>query len=816
MRHIRLRTLLSAVMLLAVTCIHAGDEDRVFKTFNASSGLADNSAQTINCTLTGRIVISTIGHINFYDGTAFSHIDTEQEDIYPLSNYSGNYHVYFDKSHHLWLKNTHSVTCVDLLTERFLPEIAEEFKRMGVTAPVQDLFVDADGSLWLMYDYRLHCMEKGWEVPVVRTANLQDIDVYNDSQLLEFYGNGEVAGYDLASGRQLYRKAAYDASSAEKYASSSLIRRHEDCYYQIRNGETEAVLLCFDAKKRQWSTLMEMPYHLNNLVLHDDRVYMACEYGYWTYDLATGDTRHVEELKLSDGRLLQTDVNTIEFDRQGGMWLGTERRGLLYSKPFVSPFVVYSWNQPEAREYALMMDRQPQTPLFPGQGVNCTFRDSRGWTWVGTLTGLRMYTSVKAKPRTFTHADGLLNNVIHSVIEDNMHNIWASTSYGITRLQIDSGRVKRIVSYNSEDNIPDESFVNGRSIKLADGTIVMQALDHVVAFNPANFHNDQIREMKLYPKLIRLMVNGTNVLPGMKIDGRVILEKAITRTREIDLNYNQNSISLTFSGLNYFRPIQTLYRLRVKGYDEKWKVMSHYNSNGKVDSRGMLHLPLNGLRPGKYVVELQASMDGEAWAVEPFQWVIKISEPWWRTTGVYLTLALLALALLGLNVVWYNRNMRLRLRIGNEEGDIIKRIMNFADRCDSYNGEILTPHSAMGGDGGSGDMDMSDDFVQVMLKLVPYLNANKDKKYTMRELAEQADMEMGKLYDVISANLYKSPRLLAQTLRLQRAAEMLQTTELSVEEVAEQCGFVSPNYFIASFYHQYRQTPLDYRTSTPL
>ena len=34
------------------------------------------------------------------------------------------------------------------------------------------------------------------------------------------------------------------------------------------------------------------------------------------------------------------------------------------------------------------------------------------------------------------------------------------------------------------------------------------------------------------------------------------------------------------------------------------------------------------------------------------------------------------------------------------------------------------------------------------------------------------------------------------------------------ERIAEELGFVSPNYMISSFFHYYRQTPDDYRNST--
>ena len=54
--------------------------DRRFRVINAADGLADNSAQTIKCTFSGRLVVSTIGHINFYDGSGFTHISSGDRD----------------------------------------------------------------------------------------------------------------------------------------------------------------------------------------------------------------------------------------------------------------------------------------------------------------------------------------------------------------------------------------------------------------------------------------------------------------------------------------------------------------------------------------------------------------------------------------------------------------------------------------------------------------------------------------------------------------------------------------------------------------
>ena len=40
--------------------------------------------------------------------------------------------------------------------------------------------------------------------------------------------------------------------------------------------------------------------------------------------------------------------------------------------------------------------------------------------------------------------------------------------------------------------------------------------------------------------------------------------------------------------------------------------------------------------------------------------------------------------------------------------------------------------------------------------------------------------------------------------------------DLLVEDIAGNLNFVTPNYFVSSFYHQYRLTPKDYRNSNDL
>ena len=807
------RPLLTLLCLLSVTGLWATEEHRVFHSFNASHGLADNSAQTILCTRTGRMVITTIGHINFYDGDAFTHIDPKPEDLFSLPKYNGHYRLFFDRHHHLWLKDKRTVSCVDLMTERFVHNVQDVISGLGMDKPVDDLFGDTGSQLWCLSGERLYGIDVKKAFPVNSNSELQDVDTYQDRQLLMFYGDGVVSAYDLKNGSHLYNSAAFTDKNAGNYASSSVICRDSNMYYQIRNGEKEAVLLCFDVERRQWRKLLETPYHLNNMVVRDGIIYIASEYGYWTYETATDRTDHIQELTLTRGRKLLTDINTLCFDRQGGLWLGTERRGVLYSRPYDLPFACYTWDDPKAAYYASLMDAQ-LTPQTLPRHVNCQFRDSRGWLWTGRYTGLQLQKPDEKTSRLFTKADGLMNEMIHSIVEDDNNDIWAATSYGVSHLVIGNKTVQHIETYYSQDNVPAESFTRQRALKLDNGDIIMQSLDHIIKFNPESFHTAEISKMELYPKLIKLSINGHNIDAGTQLDGRTIIDRSVTRLREITVNYKHNSLVLTFSGLNFMRPIQTVYRFRVKGVFNDWHIVSHNDSIGWVDKNGLLHLPLLTLPAGTYEVEMQASMSADKWPVEPQKWTIKVEEPWWRSTGIYLLLMLLLLVMLLYNLFYFYRNTRLRMLFNNEEEDLLKRINNYVMRCEALMSETLSSPTEDAQQVAE-EEEQNRDFNEAMLKIIPFVRKRRTRHITLHELSDITQKDTKSLLTLLSANLSRSPRYLAGLFKLQEAACQLTDSDKTIEEIAGDCGFGTPNNFIASFYHRYRMTPAAYRKSMP-
>ena len=813
MKLIRLYGLIMAFLLSSLTALaEDSTRDRRFRVINAADGLADNSAQTIKCTFSGRLVVSTIGHINFYDGSGFTHISSG-DSRYLLPKYKGHYHLYFDDSHHLWLKDKGMVTCVNMLTEQFVSDIGSIFQAQGVKGHVEDMFVDSSGSIWLVQGNNIYSRHGKVSLPLRKGRVLQDMDI-SDNIVLLFYDDCQVDVYDIIAKKKLYSTNSLNHEEVKDYQELSVIYKYRNGFFQIRNGNNKALLMWFDLGTRQWTKVLSTDYYLSNMTVKDDVLYIASAYGYWTYDTDSRQIEHYEMIKLTDGRELLTDMNCIEFDRQGGMWIGTEKRGLLYSKYIKSPFNVMTWDNPLSVKYAEMMDKVcTYDMLVKGHRLNCTYKDSRGWIWVGSLNGLYYFKPGQKDSICVKKEDGMVNDVVHSIIEDGKHNIWVSTSNGIVGLVIKNGKVTFVNSFINSDGIPAEAFVNGRAMRLDDGTIVMQALDHVVSFNPMKMSIMEGNNILLHPKFVRLQVNGTNIFAGTEIDGRVVTEKAVSRLNMIELPSTQNSLSLKFSSLNYFRPIQTYYRYRVSGLQDKWVMLSYYNSKGLVDKNGILHLPLLGLEPGNYMVEVQASMYPGKWTTPPVKVVVKIKEPWWRTTGLTLLISGVFLILIIWNIVIFSGNSRLKMKRNVSEVELFRRIDGFISRAESCRMEKQTRRSVNDeSEDVTSGADLDKDAVELLMELVPYSRNGKLDHNVLVQLAMKKRIKLTDIYDIITNNIFRSPALLTMAMLLEKASRDLIESGMTVEEIAEKNNFASPNYFIAMFFRRYGMTPLQWRS----
>ena len=85
----------------------------------------------------------------------------------------------------------------------------------------------------------------------------------------------------------------------------------------------------------------------------------------------------------------------------------------------------------------------------------------------------------------FTTEDGLSNNNLYAVYEDDFGNLWMSSDYGIIRFNKETNRGK---AFLPSDGITHHEFNRISHFKDEEGRIYFGGLNGVTVFNPKDFH----------------------------------------------------------------------------------------------------------------------------------------------------------------------------------------------------------------------------------------------------------------------------------------------------------------------------------------
>ena len=160
------------------------------------------------------------------------------------------------------------------------------------------------------------------------------------------------------------------------------------------------------------------------------------------------------------------------------------------------------------------------------------------------------------------------------------------------------------------------------------------------------------------------------------------------------------------------------------------------------------------------------------WEGEPSRWTIVVNESWWRAKGIYYSAGLLLLLLAVANLIIYIRNVRMRVRRTHEEGNIVSKICLFAERAENMDKASLSP---LGEEySPAEEQHPTAEFCDIMERLLPVVSSSRKEELTMRRLGEVAGVDIVRLYEVVTANIHKSPRDIIRRRRLRKAAEDLQ------------------------------------------
>ena len=103
--------------------------------------------------------------------------------------------------------------------------------------------------------------------------------------------------------------------------------------------------------------------------------------------------------------------------------------------------------------------------------------------WIGTTEGLYV---LDGKNGTllgkYTTEDGLPNNVICGIVEDDQQNIWLSTHNGLSKYNT---RENIFINYYNSDGLQGNEFSRGAFYKNSSDEIYFGGINGITFFNPS-------------------------------------------------------------------------------------------------------------------------------------------------------------------------------------------------------------------------------------------------------------------------------------------------------------------------------------------
>lgn len=317
-----------------------------------------------------------------------------------------------------------------------------------------------------------------------------------------------------------------------------------------------------------------------------------------------------------------TNINSIVFDRQHRLWAATNK-GLIVGNQLKLKAVCK----------ALAIDKQ-------------------GWIWVGTMNGVYVFDIQNGKTYRYGKEEGMTNEMIQDLVVDKLDEVWVTTANGLCRIRRtrSSEQPFALTMFDSQNKLGDAKFLPRTAASMVDGKLFFGSSTGFYIVDPI-----QVKDMEYtgHPVFTSLLVNNQEVVAGKEYDGRVILPFALSTTKKIVLEHDENFITVHFSGLNFDMPHHTYYKYRLQGVNNDWIEINPQDGIGRAN--------YTDLSPGTYKLEVYSAGLDKVWSKQSATLEIEVLAPLWATWWAKLLYFLAFIALMIFGVRWKIEQNRKRM-----------------------------------------------------------------------------------------------------------------------------------------------------------
>lgn len=587
--------------------------------------------------------------------------DPESNDINSLC---------YDKKDHLWIGAKKGVSKFNLKTEKIVYYSRSSLEVSNLSNEhVRKIYIDRKDDIWVctygggiarynrQYDVFMQYRHDN-AVPHSLGSNTV-VDIYEDQAgILWFavWGMG-LSKYDRNKNKfPHYRNVPGNKNSL---SGNIVMAIYEDSEETVWIGTRNEGLNKFDKKSGKFVHFKHdplNPHSINNntiFAITEDRqgnLWLGTDGGLHKYDKKSGRfTRYKHD--PDDNTTISGDTQfSVTEDRFGYIWAGGWDTGLSRLDPKTGRFKNYhyqagdktsisgqgiwdifessagdlwvtTWDGINKYDYktdsftSYTFDADSPGGI-PVESIGCVTESSDGTLWFGTHSGgLSKLNEKTGSFETFTSKDGLPNDVVYGILEDDEGNLWLSTNNGISRF---NPGTREFHNYDTSDGLQNNEFSLGASYKTREGMMIFGGINGYNAFYPSTISESTYRA----PIVITdFQMFNRSVEISQEIDGRVILDQSLASAGEITLSYRHNYFAFEFSSLHYSSPEKNLFAFKMEGFDKEW----NYTGAGR---RFAVYTNLD---PGNYTFKVKGTNSDGLWNEEETSLGITITPAWWAT-----------------------------------------------------------------------------------------------------------------------------------------------------------------------------------------
>jgi len=602
--------------------------------------------------------------------------------------------LFFDSNSRLWYGTTYNgVSCVEDIENKKIVTFNKSIYPLtsnyygGIIETSTDNFVIAmrDGGLYFLDYQTMNIRDESFSLK--RNDGLKSnaiTKIFQDS-----YGNIWIGYYTkglslIDRWRKPFLHFTYDDVFGNTQVSNNIRAIYQDRDGEIWIGSKEGG--CLTRFLRDENRFQHYCMEENNpYSIKDDYIFSICDAspGYlWVgtyreglalFDKNSGEFNHYLPNREQPGSIRSSSIYALEADSENNLYIGTVGEGMDYlargsnkfrhffSKPgdqdsladygvrnlfLDNDSILYIGTLKGFSIYHIQQNKFESLytdPLNPyslnSQTVNCVYVDTQGYIWLGTSSGgLNIFDREKSMFFAFTELDGLSNNNIWGIMEDDHHNLWLSTLNGLSKFtppdSLDPEYLSEnpddrgeFTNYYAEDGLQGNNFERNAYEKINTGEMLFGGSN---GFNL--FHPDSIGRNPILPEV---------VFTDFKISNRKVeitgddspLKSHINYIEDLKLKFDQRNFSISYTGVNYSSTSKNKYKYILEGFDNEW-INAGYGRTAVYTN----------IPAGDYIFKVIAANNDGMWNNTPREINMHISPPVWLSNFAILAYLIIILS----------------------------------------------------------------------------------------------------------------------------------------------------------------------------